>query len=310
MGGPIGAGPIPKGVRNEPEMERDLDRYDKELVLREKEIDIINNRVDIISSILNDRLKVKEKHFIGSYARDTIIADSDHKDIDLMIVLDKETHGEWLKQQNGPRNCLQYLKDTLLSDGRFKNLDISIDRNVVTIKYSNFSIDIVPAFKRTQGGYRIPDTYQGQGWIKTNPRMFKRIMSLTDRRFNNQLSKVVRIAKGWNENNGKPLKSFHIETIVYDHFKNQNKHLPLNKQVQQFFKALPWLIKSQSREPVYNERVDEYLDRGRRDIAIKSAKKAKKVIDKALRSQSQGKSTNYEEQMQKVFGSYYTTEGG
>jgi hypothetical protein len=253
--------------------------YISKLKIKDKKIHDIKERREIIEEVLSQELDITEKHIIGR-------------------------HGDWISQPNGPMNCLQSIKRIIKNDPRFKNSEVHIDKNAVTIKYKDFSIDVVPAFKDPSGGYKIPDTSEKQSWKRTNPRMFKKIINATDRVNNGRVSKIVKIVKGWNESNGELLRSFHIENMVYTHFKNQSKveTRSLTKDVENFFSRLSLYIQNPSKEPVYGERIDTSLTPKQRDAAIRKAQAAKDKIENAKELKDKGKVEESVNEYKKILG--------
>lgn len=278
--------------------------YSENISLTENQIEKIKERREIVENSLSKEISIKEKHIIGSYARETMINKVDGNDVDIMIVLDKEKHGDWMNQEKGPGNCLQKIKDILQNDPRYKNCEIHIDRNAVTIRYKDFKIDVVPAFKDTEG-YRIPDTGGGQKWIHTNPRLFKRVMEISNNSNNGRVKEVVKIVKGWNEKNGKPLKSFHIETMVYTYFKEsapKDEKRTISDDVKDFYSRLRWYLRVPSNEPIYNERVDGYLNSENRAKVIKRANDAYGKIKGAHEDEFKGNIEKAKSKYKRVFG--------
>lgn len=295
---------IEGGQKLDEQLNNKFDSYNSKLEVNDKKIKKINERRDVLEKILATELNINEKHIIGSYARETMVDSIDGNDIDIMIVIDDKKHGDWMKQKNGPSNCLQTVKRIIQKDPRFKNAEIHIDENAVTVKYHDFSIDIVPAFKDKHGDYKIPDTRGDQSWIKTNPRLFKKIMSASDRANNGRVSEIVKIAKGWNENNGKPLKSFHIETMVYTHFRNRSnsENKSISTDVKEFFARLPWYIRTSFKDPASGDRVDTYLTHNQREIAIRRAQKSVNRMKRAKQLAKEEKPYQSINEYEKIFG--------
>ena len=305
--GGLGIGNHPtsdKPAEDDKKIESEFKSYISKLKIKDKKIHDIKERREIIEKVLSQELDITEKHIIGSYARNTMIESVDGNDVDIMIVIDDRRHVDWISQPNGPMNCLQSIKRVIKNDPRFKNSEVHIDKNAVTIKYKDFSIDVVPAFKDSSEGYRIPDTSENQSWKRTNPRMFKKIINATDRANNGRVSKIVKIVKGWNESNGKLLRLFHIENMIYTHFKNQSKAetRSLTKDVENFFSRLSLYIQNPSKEPVYGERIDTYLSPKQRDATIRKALAAKDKIGNAKVLKDKGKIEESVNEYKKILG--------
>jgi len=153
-----------------------IEDYCDKLQPKERIIEKLNEKRQLIESILAESFTIDNKHIFGSYARGTMVENPEGNDIDIMFVLNESKHGEWLHQENGSSNCLSGIKKKLMDNPSLKNIEISIDKNTVTVKFPDIKLDIVPAFRDAEGGYRIPNTTGDQSWIRTNPRMFGKIL--------------------------------------------------------------------------------------------------------------------------------------
>lgn len=264
----------------------------------------INERRESLEDTLKDRFDIKDRHIFGSFSKGTMVGPlNKDSDTDVMFVLNKEEHGRWINQRNGPKNCLQSIKRAIENDPKYANSKVEIDRNVVRVQYHDFAIEVVPAFEDSRGGYLIPDTSGRQSWIRTNPRTYKKGFETIDKTHGGKLKETVRAAKDWNERNGKPVSSFHMENMVYQHFKDRPVDgSPSDEHARDFFKNLPTYIYGPTYEPVYGEQVDDYLTWDKRTEAIRKAKRAQKHVERAERLKNQGKTEESKEELKKVHG--------
>ena len=90
-----------------------------------------------------------------------MIAPLKEADVDIFVVLDPQYYSS---DQNGPANLLDRVK-RVLKKSYAETTDISRNGQAVTIKFSDFCVDVVPAFYRTGGGYLIPDSVLKR-WIR------------------------------------------------------------------------------------------------------------------------------------------------
>ena len=251
----------------------------------------LDNLKNEISESLSQDMKVKKVNVIGSTAKNTQIKNRRGNDIDIMVELDEKEHGAWLKQENGARNALEKIKRTLQKDPRFKDVEMHVDRNVVTVEVGNQKADVMPSFARKDGGHVIPDTSGEQKWIKTNPRLSSRLFKNLDKKNNNKLSELTMEVKNWNQRNGGNLTSHHIDCMTYDYFRNnkpkdgENSH---KVNTREFFERIPWYLKRHVKDPVYGERADSYLtDRKRREV-IADSQRSTKILRQAEKKARKG----------------------
>jgi hypothetical protein len=78
--------------------------------------------------------------------------------------------------------------------------------------FTDFKVDVVPAFHRKGGGYLIPNTSLGR-WIGTDPKKHVELWTASNKAHNGDLVPLIKMVKGWNKS-GDVFKSFHLETLV------------------------------------------------------------------------------------------------
>ena len=83
-------------------------------------------------------LTVLGSFLTGSYRRSTLIAPMRDADVDIMVVLDRGY------RRRGPRAVLDLVKKTLRET--YPSSKISRNGQAVTITFSDFTVDVVPAF--------------------------------------------------------------------------------------------------------------------------------------------------------------------
>ena len=91
-----------------------------------------------------------------------------------------------------------------------------IDRMACTVEFGSdeiVSFDVVPAFKRTGGGYEIPDTQAG--WIATNPKQHHELTTKKNTACGEMWVPFVKMVKGANRELGEPVEpSFLLEVMA------------------------------------------------------------------------------------------------
>ena len=223
---------------------------------------------------------MEDMHIIGSYARGTMIDTGPDKDFDVMYVLDHGVHGGWLTQESGASHALAKVRSALMADPAYPAESVTVDQNAVRVSTPNGKVEIVPAFRNPDGGYLIPDTYDTTQWRRSDPRRFKRTIDAMDVAQKGRFIQLVRICKNWNNVRKLGLRSFHLETMVYDFFRTR-KDAPDNSLpgvLHEFFERLPWYVQNSSYEPVYSEKVDRYLAPTDRDRIIRSVQRTRRHL--------------------------------
>ncbi len=273
-----------------------------ETAVSEQEGEQVAERRAEIRETLDESLEIEEQHIFGSLTRGTLVGPLDeNSDTDVMYVLDRDEHGTWLSDENGPRNCLQNIKHHLENDPRYENADISIDRNVVAVQFDEFTVEVAPAF-RQGGDYVIPDTYSdGRSWVRTNPRQYKQQFEAVDTNRNGNVSRLARLAKAYNERTGKQVSSYHMEVMAYDYARTRPQtDEPLDELVDGFFEQLPRRLSSGTHDPATGQQIDDGMSREKRESAISDAKQAKEKLQRAKRLKQAGNAEEAERLYQEV----------
>lgn len=82
----------------------------------------------------------------------------------------------------------------------------------MTVRFTDFKVDIVPGFYRQGGGYLIPDTGLSR-WIPTDPKKHVEIWTAANKSHDGDLVPLLKMLKGWNKSRAL-FKSFHLEAIA------------------------------------------------------------------------------------------------
>ena len=75
---------------------------------------------------------------------------------------------------------------------------ISRDGQAVTITFTDFCVDVVPAFNRQGGGYLIPDSIQRR-WIETDPKRHVEIWAEANKKHGYKLVPIIKMVKARNK---------------------------------------------------------------------------------------------------------------
>jgi predicted nucleotidyltransferase len=265
-------------------------------------LDDVKNK---ISAALSKDMTVSGINVIGSTAKNTQIKNGNGNDIDIMVELDREEYNSWMDTPNGSSNCLIKIKRALQKNFNDPDIQIRIDRNVVTVDFGYIKADVIPAFSDNENGYLIPDTVDKPHWVKTNPKIMARVFNNLDKRNHNQLSKLTMLVKDWNKRNGNILKSFHIESMTYDYFANnkpKDGDNSLKTNTREFFERMPYYLRRGVKEPVYNEDVAAYLNSDKKREVVKKIQKCNELLRKGERAARKGNETETSENYSKFLG--------
>jgi hypothetical protein len=166
----------------------------------------VSTRQRNIRAVLEDGLTVLDSFLTGSYMRDTMIGPLKKADVDIFIVLDPAYY-----ELDGHAALLDREKRVLLK--HYETPDISRNGKAVTLRFSDFVVDVVPGFYRQGGGFLIPDSVEKQ-WIETDPKKHVELWSATNKGHNGDFVRLVKMLKSWNVTHGRLFSSFHLETLA------------------------------------------------------------------------------------------------
>jgi hypothetical protein len=153
-------------------------------------------------------LTVRRSFLTGSYRRRTLIAPMRDADVDIIVVLDRGY------RRRGPRAVLDLVKATLREE--YPSSKISRNGQAVTIRFSDFTVDVVPAFETWWDSDVLDICNSGDStWIRTNPGKHIKISSQVNDRTGGLLVPSVKMLKAWNRAAGRPLHGFHLEVMAW-----------------------------------------------------------------------------------------------
>lgn len=314
------------------EVEESYEDHVESSEITDRQAKTISDRRDTIVEILSEDMEIEDSQLIGSYTRGTMTGPlKEDSDADVMIVLSAEEHQQWTEQKNGPRNCLRAIKRRIQNDPRYSQTEVTVDQNVVKVKYHDSTIEIAPAFRYSEvpnadhpsggiaglftdasDGYVIPDTHGRQSWQGTNPRRYKQMFEARDNAHDGKVSGLTRTMKKWSEINDTGVRSYHMETMVYNYFEEKarrGEEVPDSYQemTRDFVRTLPKRMKrGGANEPVYGENVSSGMSWRERRKAAKKAKRASTKLEEAKKLKEEGRTAEAKEKLKEVHGESFS----
>jgi hypothetical protein len=174
----------------------------------------VADRQRAVQAVMARELPVVDAFLTGSYRRHTLIAPLSRADVDVMVVLHRSL------RRRGPRAVLDAAKRALLKS--YPNSDVSRNGQAITIGFSDFVVDVVPAFAvpwwdLDGQGWDICDS-GSDTWLRTDPRKHTERSAEINRRTGGLLVPTVKMLKAWNRTVNSPLRSFHLEVLAWSIF--------------------------------------------------------------------------------------------
>ena len=167
-----------------------------------------------VRNAVASQLTVVDNFLTGSYRRHTMIGPLNGADVDILVALDRKY------RDRGARAVLELVKKALLDEYK-KGAMISRNGQAVTVTFTDFVVDVVPAFALPwwtwENGWEICDSGSNR-WITTNPKKHVDISAAANKAHGGHLVPRIKQLKAWNRTVGEPLRSFHIEVLAWSIF--------------------------------------------------------------------------------------------
>jgi len=262
----------------------------------------VSTRQRNVRDAVAKEMDVLDSFLTGSYSRSTMIAPLADADIDLFIVLDPQYY-----ETNGQASLLDKVKRVLLKTYT-KSPKISRNGQAVTITFTDFIVDVVPAFNRKGGGYLIPNSIDNI-WIPTNPKVHVDVMTNNNSAHDGDLVPCVKMIKGWNRNINYAFVSFCLELLAIKTFTNVTiSDYPSG--MRYFFDKGREKIKYKIDDPAgFNNKVNGLRNCSTVDDAVSRFTTA---YNRAIKAEEFAKKGNFEEavgEWRKIFGNYFPAYG-
>ncbi len=261
----------------------------------------VSTRQTNVRDNLAKEMTVTDSFLVGSYQRNTMVSPLSEADVDIFCVMDSSYY-----ETNGQANLLDKVKRALAKN--YKTSDISRNGQAVTIRFTDFRVDVVPAFNRQGGGYLIPDSIMKQ-CISTDPKKHITMWSDMNKVKNGYFIPLVKMLKGWNKCHSLKFRSFHLECVARNVF-GSTTITDYPSTVKYFFDNARWNFTNVSDPAGYGGNVANYLDTQAKldEISTRleaAATKAKEAID----SDAVGKTSLAFDKWRVIFGEYFPKYG-
>jgi hypothetical protein len=262
----------------------------------------VSSRQQNVRDRVATEMTIERSFLTGSYMRSSMIAPLADADIDVFLVMNSEYFS-----QDGQTTLLDKVKRALAKG--YPNSAISRDGQAVTIRFTDFWVDVVPGFDRQGGGFLIPDSIQKR-WISTDPTSHVTLWSALNAKRGYKFVPLVKMLKCWNRAHSLKLRSFHLETLAYEVFQ-YTAITDYPTAAQYFFATAKDKILFGVTDPAgYGGNVGSYLDtQAKRDEVTTRLTAAYDKATEAIRFASQDKIELAFAKWRIIFGDYFPAYG-
>ena len=268
----------------------------------------VSTRQQNVREVLDDSLDVIDSFLTGSYIRSTMISPLKDADIDIFVVLDPRYYHHYNGQNGGPAGLLDYVKRTLLKTYA-STPDISRSGQAVTIRFTDFIVDVVPGFNRQNGGYLIANSITNS-WISTDPKRHVDLVTARNKAQSGNFVPVIKMIKGWNKKDSAFFRSFHLEVLALHIFSNVTiSDYPSGLRF--YFDKGRSLVKQQIPDPAgYGGDIGGYLNTS--DKRAEAERRFQSAYDRTIKAEEQSRQGYISQSMAswaQVFGDYFPAYG-
>lgn len=227
--------------------------------------------------------ETKHMLVVGSVGRGTAVLDT--SDLDLLYDLPYAEYSRFDSyKNNGQSALLQDVKDALLE--HWPRTEVKGDGQAVVIVFTDrqFTIDLVPAFKQTDGSFKYPDSNNGGSWKKTDPIPEQEECDRDIRRSDDNFLRLCNALRVWKDEQGFKFGGLLIDTLVHNFFKKETGYesFDINAGYDMLVDMFEWLS-NQDQEQNYwlalgsNQQVHNKGE----DAFVLRANKAQKALSDA-----------------------------
>jgi hypothetical protein len=268
----------------------------------------VSTRQKTVREVLEAGMTVQDSFLTGSYQRSTMIAPLSEADIDIFVVLDPRYFYHYNNQNGGPAGLLDWVKRILLKTYT-GTPDISRNGQAVTIRFTDFTVDVVPGFNRRDGGYLIPNSIR-QSWLSTDPKKHVELVSASNAAHKGDLVPLIKMLKSWNRAHSKFFRSFHLEVLALSVLNNVTINDFASGARFFFDKARP-LISVKVQDPAgYGDDIGSYISG--QEMINEAVGKLQLGWERAVRAQqfaANGNNRAAIDMWRLNFGDYFPTYG-
>jgi hypothetical protein len=261
-----------------------FDQFRSNLEITDLQTETVSTRHNGVRDVLKSGLTLVGDFLTGSYARQTMIGPLKEADVDVFALLDVKYFHQFNGQNGGPAALLELVRRTLRVTYT-KTPDVSRNGQAVTIRFTDFLVDVVPGFHRTGGGFLIPNSVT-QSWLSTDPKRHVELFSAANRTHQQKLIPLIKMIKGWNKCHSSFFTSFHLEVLALQILANVTI-TDFPSGLRFFFDKAREAIEQKNPDPAgYGDDVGKYINTP--DKVAEAKRRMTAAYEAALRAEQHG----------------------
>lgn len=260
----------------------------------------VSTRQQNVRTAVEKDFPLSNSFLIGSYKRHTMIAPLKKADIDVFVVIDDD---EWSTYSNAPSQLLTDIRATLRKTYP-ETPTISKSGQAVTITFTDFKVDVVPAFHYSGDSYVIPDDERKQ-WLITAPEQHTQLVTSSNQTNFDRLVPLIKMIKQWNRHNDSNLRSFYLEMLAVDCFIYQRVNSEYDQSFHTFIQHSLSSLGSGMADPSSSDGYVKQYDEGDFSSSMTLLQNTNNCILQAWRYETSGQLEQASREWRKIFGDYF-----
>ncbi|MFJ8072262.1 nucleotidyltransferase [Peribacillus sp. NPDC096447] len=158
-------------------------------------------------------------YIVGSLGRRTAIRGV--SDLDMLFVMPKSKFKQYDEHKgNGQSALLQDVKAQIKIKYPHESIKVHGDGQVVVITFSNYEVEVCPAFENTDGSYKYPDTHDNGKWKRTDPMVEIGESEYMIDHTNEHFKYICQMVRAWKNNIGFKMGGLLVDTLVHKFLTN------------------------------------------------------------------------------------------
>jgi hypothetical protein len=253
---------------------------------------LTSERLADIKDVLKDGYEgTFDTRFGGSVMKQTYV--DGLSDVDVLVLIDRTELAD-----STPNEVLNYMKRTI-DDAKIKDVESTkVGRLALTLTYKNGDeIQLLPTLRKGEG-FKIPSSESKEVWSPViRPDKFAEKLTAVNQQNSNKVVRIIKLAKGIMSKlpEDQRLRSYHIESLAIEAFKNNSQPLSNKEMLMQFFISSKERVKSPIRDKTgQSYHVDDYLGAESSLERAKASYNMERIYKRMKRASEQGNTEEWE----------------
>lgn len=184
---------------------------------------IDRHRTQIENKLRETYEGVESVQYGGSHSRHTDV--SGLSDVDILVPM-----GQASDAPKSSNEAIERLASVLRE--RYPNSKIETGHMAVTVHFSDgIEIQVLPAYRVNSDRFKIPNP-NTSGWVETCPTAFAKKLTDANRKHNNLVVPIIKVAKYLCDKHNVPVSSYHLENMVIESLTHYSGRLNQHEMLQ------------------------------------------------------------------------------